>query len=63
MRYNQTDVKKNVNCSKPPRHRATDEVQQKGKDGLDMQGGWKEPQTAVVKNFLEANRIEDSQIW
>jgi hypothetical protein len=56
--YNQIDMEKNGNCSKQPRHRTTEDVEQGVEDGLDMQDGRKKPQTAVVKTLLEA-----SQIW
>jgi hypothetical protein len=51
-------MERNVNCSKLPKHRATEEAERGGKDGLDMQDGRKKPQTDVVKS-----RLQDSQIW
>jgi hypothetical protein len=41
------------------RQKTTDEVHQGGKGGLDMQDGRKKPQTEVVKNFLEATRVDE----
>jgi hypothetical protein len=52
-------MEKNVNCNRQPSCRATEEVEQGGKDGLDMQDGRKNPQTAMVKNLLEATRVQE----